>query len=220
LLQTREYGDRALDPTLELRDGAGSLIFANDDWQENPSQAAQLTSLGLALQNPKESAIVASLAPANYTAILAGKNGGTGVGLMEVYGTGSGTDAQLANISTRGFVLSGNNVMIGGFILGGGTNTRVVVRGIGPSLAQFGLSPVVADPTLELHDGNGALLIVNDNWQDDPASASQLTANGLAPQNSLESGIFASLPPGAFTAVLAGKNSGTGIGLVEIYNLH
>jgi hypothetical protein len=92
------------------------------------------------------------------------------------------------------------------------------VRGIGPSLGQFGLTPVLTDPTLELRDGNGALLIANDNWQDDPISASQLTAHGLAPQNSNESGIFASLPPAAFTAILAGKNGGTGIGLVEIYN--
>ncbi len=96
----------------------------------------------------------------------------------------------------------------------------MAVRGIGPSLAQFGLSPVLADPTLELHDSNGALLICNDNWQDDPAQAAQLSAHGLAPQDSKESGIFASLPPGAFTAILAGRNGGTGLGLVEIYNVH
>ena len=186
-----------------------------------PAQAAQLTALGLALQDPKESGIVATLQPgASYTAILAGKNGGTGVGLVEVYDTNQAADSQLANISTRGFVQTGNNVMIGGFILGGNNNTGVVVRGIGPSLAQFGLSPVLADPTLELHDGNGALLISNDDWQDDPVQAAQLSAHGLAPQDPKESGIFASLPPGAFTAILAGKNGGTGIGLVEIYNVH
>src|SRR5437016_8211485 len=111
--------------------------------------------------------------------------------------------------------------MIGGFILGGSSaSTNVAVRGIGPSLSQSGLSNVLADPTLELRDSNGALLISNDNWQDDPAAAGQLTARGLAPQNSLESGIFASLPSGVFTAILAGKNGGVGIGLVEIYNLH
>ena len=127
---------------------------------------------------------------------------------------------QLANISTRGFVQTGDNVMIGGVILGGGTgSTSVAVRGIGPSLGQIGLSNVLEDPTLELRDGNGALLVSNDNWQDDPASAAQLAAHGLAPQNSLESGIFTSLPPGAFTAVLVGKNGGIGIGLVEIYNV-
>ena len=140
---------------------------------------------------------------------------------MEVYDTTPAASSQLANISTRGFVQTGDNVMIGGFILGGNTgNTSVAVRGIGPSLSQSGLSNVLADPTLELRDSNGALLVANDNWQDDPVSAAQLTAHGLAPQNSLESGIFASLPPGAFTAILAGKNGGTGIGLVEIYNVH
>jgi hypothetical protein len=112
--------------------------------------------------------------------------------------------------------------MIGGFMLGGTSNpTRIAVRGLGPSLSQFfGASNVLADPTLELRNANGTLMISNDNWQDDPTSAAQLSANGLAPQNNLESGIFATLPPGAFTAILAGKNNTTGIGLVEIYNVH
>ena len=211
--------DVLADPTLELRNSSGAFLMQNDNWQDDPAQAAQLTALGLGLRNPNESGIVASLPPASYTAILAGKNGGTGVGLVEVYDTNQASNSQLANISTRGLVLIGNNVMIGGFILGGSNNTHVVVRGIGPSLAQFGLSPVLANPTLVLHDGNGAVLVSNDNWQDDPASAAQLIALGLAPQEPAESGIYASLPPGAFTAVLAGKNSGTGIGLVEIYNV-
>jgi hypothetical protein len=212
--------DALTDPTLELH-GDGGLIVANDNWQDNPAQAAQLIALGLAFQDPRESGIVASLNPgASYTAILAGKNGGTGVGLVEVYDTNSAADSQLANISTRGFVLTGSNVMIGGFILGGNQNTGIAVRGIGTSLSQFGLSPVLDDPTLELHDGNGALLISNDDWQDDPLSASQLSALGLAPADAAESGIYASLPPGAFTVILAGKNGGTGIGLVEIYNVH
>ena len=110
--------------------------------------------------------------------------------------------------------------MIGGFILGGNNDTRVVVRGIGPSLAQVGLNPVLTNPTLELRDNNGSLLIANDNWEDDPAVASQLSALGLAPTEPNESGIIRSLSPGAFTAILAGKDGGTGIGLVEIYNLH
>src|SRR5205823_4869627 len=172
--------------------------------------------------DPNESGIVATLQPgASYTAILAGRNGGTGVGLVEVYDTNHTVDSQLANISTRGFVLTQNNVMIGGFILGGNNqDTGIVVRGIGPSLSRFGLSPVLADPTLELHDGNGALLISNDDWQDDPVQAAQLIAHNLAPPDPKESGIFAVLPPGAFTAILAGKNGGIGIGLVEIYNVH
>jgi hypothetical protein len=208
------------DPILELRDASGALLFQNDNWQDEPTQAAQLTTLGLAPQSPSESAIVATLLPGAYTAIVAGKNGGTGVGLAEVYDADSAAASQLANISTRGFVQTGDNVMIGGFILGGSNqNTGIVVRGIGPSLAQFGLSNVLADPTLELRNSNGALLLANDDWQNDPAQAVQLSARGLAPQNPKESGIFATLAPGAFTAVLAGKNSGTGIGLIEIYNV-
>jgi hypothetical protein len=203
-----------------LHDGGGALVRQNDNWQDDPSQASQLTALGLALQNPNESGIVTSLSPSAYTAILAGKNGGTGVGLVEIYDTNAGANSQLANISTRGFVLTGSNVMIGGFILGGANNTHVAVRGIGPSLAKIGLSPVLADPTLELRDSNGALLVSNDNWQDDPVSASQLTALGLAPADAAESGILVSPLPGAFTAILAGKDAGTGIGLVEIYNVH
>ena len=110
--------------------------------------------------------------------------------------------------------------MIGGFILGSASgNMNVVIRGLGPSLSQAGLSNVLADPTLELHDGNGSLLISNDNWMNDPVSAAQLTANGLAPQDPNESAIFTSLSPGAYTAILAGKNGGAGIGLVEIYSL-
>lgn len=212
--------DALADPTLELHAANGSLLAQDDDWQDNTAQAAQLTALGLALSNPKESGLVATLQPASYTAILAGKNSGTGVGLVEIYDANPAVDSQLANISTRGFVLTGNNVMIGGFILGGSQNTHVVLRGIGPSLAQFGLSPVLADPTLELHDSNGATLVANDDWQSDPASASQLTSLGLAPSDLKESGIYTSLPPGAFTAILAGQSGGTGIGLVEIYNVH
>jgi len=209
-----------VDPTLELHDGNGALLILNDDWQDDPMQAAQIAAAGLALQNLKESGIAATLQPGPYTAMLAGKNNGTGIGLVEVYDINQAADSQLANISTRGFVLTGNNVMIGGFILGGNNNTHVVVRGIGPTLAQIGLSPVLADPTLELHDGNGALLISNDDWQNDSVSAAQLIALGLAPQDPKESGIYTSLPPGVFTAILAGKNDGTGIGLVEIYNVH
>jgi hypothetical protein len=111
-------------------------------------------------------------------------------------------------------------VMIGGFTLGGANGpSRIAVRGLGPSLAQAGINNVLADPTLELHDANGALLIANDDWQSDPVSAAQLTANGLALPDPKESGIFTSLPGGQFTAILAGKNGGIGVGLVEIYNL-
>jgi photosystem II stability/assembly factor-like uncharacterized protein len=213
--------DVLADPILELRSADGTLLTQNDNWQDDSAQAAQLTNFGLALKNSKESGIVATLDPgASYTAILAGRDGGTGIGVVEIYDVNQGADARLANISTRGLVQTGSNVMIGGFILGGGDNAQVALRGLGPSLGQFGLSPVLADPTLELHDSNGILLISNDDWQNDSASAAQLSAHGLAPGDSKESAIFVSLPAGAFTAVLGGKNGGTGLGLVEIYNVH
>jgi len=212
--------DALADPTLELRGSDGSLILQNDNWQDNPAQAAQLSALGLAPANSNESGLVASVQPGAYTAIVAGKNQGTGVGLVEVYDTNGAAGSQLANISTRGFVQTGNNVMIGGFILGGNpNNTQIVLRGIGPSLAQFGLNHVLADPTLELHDSNGTTLVANEDWQNDPVSAAQLTAAGFALSDPKESGIFTSLPAGQFTAILAGKNGGIGLGLVEIYNL-
>jgi photosystem II stability/assembly factor-like uncharacterized protein len=219
-LQNFGITDVLSDPTLELRGANGALLAQNDNWQDDSAQATQLTSHGLALQHGNESGIVANLDPgASYTAILAGKNGGTGVGLVEVYDVSPAADSQLANISTRGFVQSGSNVMIGGFILGGNDNAQVALRGIGPSLAQSGLSGVLADPMLELRNANGALLISNDHWENDSTSAAQLSAHGLQLKDPKESGIFASLPPGSFTAILAGKNGGTGIGLVEIYNV-
>jgi hypothetical protein len=130
-------------------------------------------------------------------------------------------NSELSNMSTRGFVLSDDNVMIGGFVLGRGSNTtEIVVRGIGPSLAGLGIDPILADPALELYDGNGSILVANDDWQDNPAQASELISRGLAPQNAKEAAVVMSLPPGAFTALLGGRNGGTGIGLVELYNVH
>ena len=198
-------GPRVLaDPVLELRTADGSLILKNDNWKDD--QRALIEGTPFQPTDDRESVIVATLPPGNYTAILTGKNQTTGIGLVEVYDNNQAVDSTLANISTRGFVMIQDNVMIGGFMLGGNSaSTRVRARGSDLPLTNFGLSNVLADPTLELRDGNGTLLVSNDNWQDDPISAAQLTANGLAPQNSLESGIFTTLPPGAFTALLAGK---------------
>jgi hypothetical protein len=210
--------DALLDPVVDLRGSDGSLILSNDNWKD--TQRGQIEGTVFQPNDDRESVIVATLPPGAYTAALTGKNNTTGVGLVEVYDNNQASDSQLANISTRGFVQTANNVMIGGFILGGSpNNTRIALRGIGPSLAQFGLNPVLDDPTLELHDSNGATLIANDDWQSDPESAAQLAVAGLGLSNSKESGIFASLPPGAFTAILAGKDGGTGIGLVELYNV-
>jgi hypothetical protein len=206
------------DPVLELHGSNGALIVQNDNWRD--TQETQIQNSGLPPSIDREAAIIATLQPGAYTGILRGKNQTTGIGLVEVYDTSPAANAQLRNLSTRGLVQTANNVMIGGFILGAHTGTsRVAIRGIGPSLTQSGLSNVLADPTLELHDGNGAVLVSNDNWQDDQASAAALAANGLSLPNNLESGIFLTLSPGPYTAILAGKNGGTGIGLVEVFNL-
>jgi hypothetical protein len=207
------------DPVLELHGSNGSLIMRNDNWKESP-QRAQIEGTIFQPTDDREAVILATLQPGAYTAILTGSGQTTGIGLVEIYDNDQTADSVLANISTRGFIQTADNVMCGGFILGGNpNNTRIALRGIGPSLSQFGLSNVLADPTLALHNANGTVMISNDNWTDDPVSAAQLTANGLALQNPNESGIFTTLPPGQFTAILAGKNGGVGIGLVEIYNL-
>jgi cytochrome c peroxidase len=209
------------DPVLELRAANGNLLAQNDNWKDG--QRSQIEGTPFQPGDDHEPVIIASLSPGAYTAVLIGKNQMTGIGLLEIYDLDQAVDSELANISTRGSVGAQSNVMIGGFILGGNPpqagTTRVAVRGLGPSLSQFGLGNLLADPTLELHDANGATLVANDNWTDDPASAALLTANGLAPSNSNESAIFTTLSPGQFTAILAGKNSGTGIGIVEVYNL-
>jgi hypothetical protein len=206
------------DPVLELHGSDGSLIVKNDNWKDD--QRSQIEGTLFQPNDDRESVILATLPPAAYTAILTGKNNATGVGVVEVYDNNSALDSQLANISTRGFVQGGNSVMIGGFILGNGSgNSRIALRGVGPSLSQSGLSNVLPDPTLEIRDANGAVLVANDNWLEDPVSAAQLTANGLALQDQKESGIFTSLPSGSFTAILAGKDGAIGIGVVQIYNL-
>lgn len=210
--------DVLADPVLELHGPNGALIMRNDNWKDD--QRSLIEGTIFQPTDDRESVIVATLQPGLHTAVLSGKAQTTGIALVEVYDNDQAADSQLANISTRGFVQTGDKVMIGGFILGAGTaDTRVAIRGIGPSLSQFGLSNFLADPTLELRNSNGALLAANDNWQDDPEQAAQLTASGLGLQDPRESGIFASPPPGAYTAILAGKNGGTGIGLSEIYNL-
>jgi hypothetical protein len=210
--------DVLLDPILELRN-SNSSIMTNDNWVDSP-QRSEFEGTPFQPSDGREAVVLGTLPAANYTVLLTGKDNTAGVGIVEVYDRDQSVDAVLANISTRGFVQTGENVMIGGFILGGSNNnTRVAVRAVGPSLSQFGLNPVLADPTLELRDANGALLIANDNWTDDTASAALLTANGLGLSDMKESGIFTSLPTGQFTAIVAGKNGGIGIALVEIYNL-
>jgi hypothetical protein len=204
------------DPILELHEADGSLITTNDNWKD--TQQSEIEAIGVQPQNDLESAIVATLDPGNYTAIVSGKGGGTGVGLVEGYDLDQAADSQLANISTRGFVETGSNVMIGGFILGGATgNANVLVRALGPSLTQFGVTGALADPTLELHDGNGAVIGSDDNWKE--TQQSEIEAIGLQPQNDLESAVLETLAPGAYTAIIAGNGGLTGVALVEVYRL-
>jgi hypothetical protein len=208
------------DPVIELRGASGALIVSNDNWKESP-QRPSIEGTIFQPSDDREAVILATLPPAAYTVVLKGVGGTTGIGLVEVYDNNSSLDSTLGNISTRGFVQTGNEVMIGGFVLGGNNNpTNIAVRALGPSLASFGLANLLADPTLELHNANGTIMVSNDDWQSDAASAAKLSANGLALPNPKESGIFTSLaPPGQFTAIVAGKNGGIGIALVEIYNL-
>ena len=208
------------DPVLELHGPNGALITSNDNWVDSP-QKNQIQGTIFQPSDNRESVILATLPPAAYTVVLKGVGNTTGIGIVEIYDNDKTLDSDLANISTRGFVQTGNEVMIGGFTLSNNnTATNMVVRALGPSLSSFGLSNLLADPTLELHNANGTIMVSNDDWQSDPVSAAKLTANGLAPANAKESAIFASLaPPGQFTAVVAGKNGTVGISLVEIYNL-
>jgi hypothetical protein len=165
-----------------------------------------------------ESAIRIALQPGNYTAVLSGKNNTTGVGLVEVYDIEKSVSSALTNVSTRGFVGTDQNVMIGGFITEGGNgSTEVVVRGLGPTLTQFGVSGALADPALTLVDSNGNIVRSNNNWKDTQQVAIQST--GLAPPNDLEAAILATVTAGRYTAILSGNGGGTGIGLVEIYKL-
>lgn len=213
-------GGTLSNPTLELHQGTAT-IATNDDWKMRPdgtSQQGDIEATSISPTNDLESAILVMLSPGAYTAILSGKNGGTGVGLVEVYDLGQGANSRPANISTRGFVDAGDNVMIGGLIVGGGSGggiARVIVRALGPSVPVAG---ALSDPRLELHDGDGALIASNDNWRSDQEA--EILATGIAPSNDRESAIVRNLSLGSYTAIVRGVNNTTGIGLVEVYDLN
>ena len=207
------------NPTLELHGGAGELITANDDWTASP-QKQEIIDSGIPPSDSRESAIVAALAEGNYTAVVAGAGGTSGVGLVEVYDLDRTGAGRLINLATRGNIKTGDDVMIGGFIVGGNQNTRIVVRAIGPSLSSA-TQPVpgaLADPILELRDSQGNLLETNDDWGNSPHKQALIDST-LAPTNSKESATLLSLPPANYTAIVRGVNNSTGIGLVEIYDL-
>ncbi len=209
------------NPTLELHRGSTTLT-TNDNWKLRPdgsSQQAEVEATTLQPTNDLESAIVATLDPGAYTAILVGKNQTSGVGIVEVYDLAQGANSKLANISSRGFVDTGDNVMIGGLIVGpgGSATAKVLIRAIGPSLAAFGVSGALQDPTLELHNGNGDLVLGNDNWKD--SQQSEIQATGIPPNDDRESALVFTVTPGNYTAIVRGATNTTGIGLVEAYNL-
>jgi hypothetical protein len=215
------------DPTLELRDATGGLIAFNNNWKD--SHETEISQTGLAPANEAEAAMLATLPAkpvsqggAAYTAILAGNNGKTGIGLFEIYDLAAGANSKLANISTRGFVGAGEDVLIGGLIPGPASASgwiRVLIRGIGPSLAAHGVNAPLQNPFLELHNANGATILSNDNWSE-ASNASEISATGIAPTDSRESAILTSLFPSAYTAIVRGANGATGVALVEVYALN
>jgi cell division septation protein DedD len=214
------------DPTLELYQG-NTLLTINDNWKtrtDGSSQQAEVEATGIPPTNDLEAAIVATLPPNAYTAILRGNGGTAGIGVVEAYDLNQEANSKFGNIATRGFVDTGDNVMIGGLIVGpaGGASTKVVVRAIGPTLGNFGIAGALQDPTLELHNDSGTTVASNDDWKTRPDGSSQeaeITATGLPPSDDRESALVQTVPPGNYTAIVRGKNNTAGVGLVEVYNL-
>lgn len=205
------------DPVLRLFNSSQVEIGGNDNWQTD-SNAAEIQNIGLAPKAATESATVQSLAPGSYTVIVSSKDPSTGIALVEAYDITSTANSTLANISTRGSIGLNDNVLIGGFIVGGNGNAGVVIRAIGPSLAAFGISSAISDPTLTVFDKNGSPVTTNDNWATDP-NAATIQSHNLAPSNAKESATYLQLAPSNYTAIVRGVSGATGTGLVEIYNI-
>jgi arylsulfate sulfotransferase len=205
------------DPVLSVYDSSGNLIGTNDNWQSDVNHLT-VEANGLAPSNLLESAIVMTLAPGAYTAIVTGTHATSGVGLVELYDISPLSNSKLGNTSTRGSVGTGDNVLIGGFIVGDVDSASVVVRVLGPTLATYGVSGVLSDPTLTIHDSTGSVIASNDNWQTN-VNEIDIRRNGLAPANPSESALMLHLPAGAYTAVVRGADGAIGNALVEVYHL-
>ncbi len=209
--------DPLADPVLTVFNSAGAVIAMNDDWQSDAG-ADQIAADSLAPASPAEAATILTLAPGHYTFVVSGKDATPGVGLVEAYDLSPLADSRLANLSTRGFVGEDENVLISGFIVGDVDSATVVVRALGPSLSGAGVDEPLSDPILTVYDNNGTAIASNDNWQDDP-HAMDIQNDGLAPTNAAESATILHLPAGSYSTVVTGADSGTGIGLVEVYDL-
>jgi hypothetical protein len=209
------------DPVIEVHGASGELLATNDNWREAGTRQEIIDS-GLAPANDAESALWGVINPGAYTVVVRGKNDTTGIGLFEVYDLDQTADAALGNVSTRGVTQTGDDVMVGGIIVGGGTEgafTKVLVRAIGPSIP---LNGALADPTLEVRDASGTLVVFNDNWKtraDGTSQQAEIEATAIAPANDLESATMQTLGPGQFTAIVRGRENTTGLGLVEVFNL-
>ncbi len=214
-LTSRGVAGALIDPRIELFDAARTSLAVNDNWMD--TQAAEILASGLAPMNNLESAMIQTLAPGDYTVVLSGVGNTSGIGLVEIYDANSAAKSTLANLSTRGAVGQGDNILIGGVIVGQGDDAITVVRALGPSLTTAGVANALQDPTLEIFDGNGMQIGANDDWQSNQSVA--LRASSLAPGNDLESAFVAALAPGQYTAVVRGKNGSTGVALVEVFRV-
>jgi hypothetical protein len=209
------------DPVIEVHGPSGEPLATNDNWNDAATKQQMIES-GLAPTHELESALWGVINPGAYTVVVRGKDDAAGIGLFEVYDLDQTADAALVNVSTRGLTQTADDVMIGGIIVGGGTNgatATVVVRAIGPSIPMAGTLP---DPTLELRDASGTLVAFNDNWKtrtDGTSQQAQIEATTIPPTNDLESAIVQTLPPDHYTAIVRGKDNTTGVGLIEVYNL-
>lgn len=202
------------DPVLQIMDSTGSLVATNDNWN---IPGEEVSAIGLAPADAREAALVATLAPGAYSAIVSGKAATSGVALFELYDLDVAT-GRVANISTRSRIDLGDNVMIGGFILGGTTATPIIVRAIGPSLIANGVGDALLDPTLEVYDSNGILLAANDNWRTNQEA--EILASTIPPTDDREAAVVSTLGPGAYSAVIRGANGSTGVALFEVYALN
>ena len=204
------------DPMLTVYDSTGKMIASNDDWSTS-AQAAQIAATGVAPTARAEAALIATLPSGSYTAVVSGQDNGQGIALVEAYELDS-TSTRLVNISTRGRIGVGEEALIGGLILQGDRAKQVLVRALGPSLSASGIQGALANPALELRDGAGNLVASNDDWRDS-AQAAQIIASGVPPSDDRESAVVINLNPGSYTAVVHGANNGSGVGMVEVFDL-